>query len=102
MLDFFISSLPLVFMVLIAVAGWNVAKRVLGTMESADSLYSLPAGPYSRETPEEALQRAKRGRVRAEHDLWDSEFHALIGPGAGCSHCAGPARRSASRRVPFM
>jgi hypothetical protein len=71
------------------VEAWSLAKRWLNDE-------SLPARPVSRETPAEALARQKRLRVRAEHQQWDSQFHALA-HGDKCPVCSGPKRRSASR-----
>lgn len=75
---------------------WRGFKRALSEAAFGDP------GPYSVESPEEALYRAKRRRRLAEHESWDSEFAVLV---PGCPVCGGRNRSAhshAARRVPFM
>ena len=82
----------LVYMALVlglAIVAWRVCVTVFRIMDGSDG---LPAVPVSRDTPEESLRRAKRRRVRAEHDFWDAEFAASSSRRL-CS-CGSPAHRS--------
>jgi hypothetical protein len=90
LLQFIADSIPMLWMIAVAFTAWNIGKRVLTTVAYGDE--SLRAEPYSKETPEEALQKAKRRRIQAEHEQWDAELQAIT-PGK-CPHCTGPKRHT--------
>lgn len=90
MLDFLVSSAFITSISFALVFVWRFFRRVLG-----DPYESMPL--HSVETAEESMRLAKRRRVAAEHQLWDSEFHAGIHSRLDCSCLDGDSHRPAAR-----